>query len=93
MNMNEELICENRILNNNYKYYLTENTFNIESIGEKIRYGIKVNGYDCNNDLIDSKSVLDVFDSRIKMIKAICILKRLEVTPITLEDVIIDNIS
>ena len=85
--MNEQMICENNILEYNFKYYLIEPLNNIDE-----KYGIKIDKYDVNRKLIDSKCIPSIFDSKEKMIKAIRILNKLQVTPITLEDVIIDNI-
>ena len=90
--MNEELICSNRIQDNKYNYYLVESTCNIEYVGEVLRYGIKINKYNLNNKIVDTKCIFDIFDSKSKMIKAIRILSKLEVTPITLEDIVVDNI-
>lgn len=90
--MNEELVYENVVQKYSYKYYLVESECNIDAIGNIKRYGMKVESYDVNNNLIDTKAVPDIFGSKDKMIKGIGILKRLEVTPVTLEDVIIDNI-
>lgn len=85
--MNEKMICENRILEYNCKYYLIEPLNSIDK-----RYGIKIDKYDNKNKLIDSKCIPSIFDSKEKMIKAIRILNKLQVTPITLEDVVMDNI-
>lgn len=85
--MNEQMICENNILEYNFKYYLIEPLNNIDE-----KYGIKIDKYDVNRKLIDSKCIPSIFYSKEKMIKAIRILNKLQVTPITLEDVIIDNI-
>lgn len=90
--MNEELVCENVVKKYNYKYYLIESECNIDALGSIKRYGMKVESYDINNNLVDAKTIYDIFGNKEKMIKGINILKRLEVTPITLEDVIIDNI-
>ena len=90
--MNEDLVFENVIQKYNYKYYLVESMCNVESLGSIKRYGIKVESYDTNNNLVDTKTVADIFGSKEKMIKGINVLKKLEVTPITLEDVVIDNI-
>lgn len=90
--MNEELICENNISCYKYSYYLIESVCDIDALGKVIRYGIKINCYDNSNRIVESKCVKDVFGNKNKMIKGIEILKRLEVTPVTLEDVIIDNI-
>ena len=92
MEMSEILICENTILGYKYKYFLIEKLCKIESVGTILRYGIKVKEYDVKGKLIDSKAICDIFGNKLKMIKAIGILKKLEVTPITLEDVVIDNI-
>lgn len=90
--MNENLICENVVQKYNYKYYLIESECDIENLGNIKRYGMKVESYDVNNNLIDTKTIVDIFGNKDKMIKGIGILKKLEVTPVTLEDVIIDNI-
>ncbi len=90
--MNEKFVCENVVKKYNYKYYLIESECNIDTLGSIKRYGMKVESYDVNNNLVDAKTVYDIFGNKEKMIKGINILKRLEVTPITLEDVIIDNI-
>ena len=90
--MNEDLICENMVQKYCYKYYLVESKCNIETVGYVKRYGIKVESYDVNRNLVDTKTIADIFGSREKMVKGIGILKKLEVTPVTLEDVIIDNI-
>ena len=90
--MNEMLICENVIQKYNYKYYLVESECNIENLGNTTRYGMKVESYDIDNNLVDTKTIFDIFGSRDKMLKGISILKKLEVTPVTLEDIIIDNI-
>ncbi len=90
--MSEILICESNILENSYKYFLVEKVCDIESIGKSIRYGIKVNSYNKNGRITDTKTIYDVFGNKRKMIKAIDILMKLKVTPITLEDVVIDNI-
>ena len=90
--MNEDLICENMVQKYCYKYYLVESKCNIETVGYVKRYGMKVESYDVNRNLIDTKTIVDIFGSKEKMIKGIGILKKLEVTPVTLEDVIIDNI-
>lgn len=90
--MNENLVFENVVQKYNYKYYLIESICNIESLGSVKRYGIKVESYDTNNNLVDTKTVKDIFGSKEKMLKGIKVLKNLEVTPITLEDVILDNI-
>lgn len=90
--MNENLICENVVQKFKYKYYLVESECRIDANGNIKRYGMKVEAYDENNNLSDTKTIEDIFGSREKMIKGINILKRLEVTPLTLEDVIIDNI-
>ena len=90
--MNEELICSNKILDNYYNYYLVESFCNIECLGKILRYGVKINKYNKNNKLIDTKCICDILGNKIKMIKTIRNLSRLKVTPITLEDVVIDNI-
>lgn len=90
--MKENLLYENVVQKYSYKYYLIESTDNIESISDSKRYGMKIESYDEQNNLIDTKTVKDIFGSKSKMIKGISILKKLEVTPVTLEDVIIDNI-
>ncbi len=90
--MSEEMIGESTILNCKYEYYLIKSICNIESIGNKLRYGIKVNSYDFNNNLVDTKCIFDIFGNKSKMIRVIKTLKRLQVTPVTLEDIIIDNI-
>ena len=90
--MNEDLICESIVQKYSYKYYLVESDCNIETLGSIKRYGIKVESYDTCNNLIDAKTIVDIFGSKEKMIKGIGILKKLEVTPVTLEDIIIDNI-
>jgi len=90
--MKEDLICENVVQRYRYKYYLIESRSNKEVIHDNKRYGMKIESYDANNNLIETKTIADIFGSKSKMIKGIGILKTLEVTPITLEDVIIDNI-
>lgn len=90
--MEQNLICENVVQKYSYKYYLVESECKIDIVGNMKRYGMKVEAYDENNELVDSKTIGDIFGSKEKMIKGINILKRLEVTPLTLEDVIIDNI-
>ena len=90
--MNENLICENVVQMYSYKYYLVESQCDIKTLGNIKRYGMKVESYDINKNLIDTKTIVDIFGSKEKMIKGIGILKKLEVTPVTLEDVIIDNI-
>ena len=90
--MNEELICSSTILNNKYEYYLVESNLNVECLGEIVRYGVKINNYNEDKKLVDTKCICDIFGSKPKMMKAIRILSKLQVTPITLEDVVIDNI-
>jgi len=90
--MNEELVYENVVQKYSYKYYLIEAQCDIDTIGSIKRYGMKVESYDRDNNLVDTKTVSDIFGSKDKMLKGIGILKKLEVTPITLEDIIIDNI-
>lgn len=92
MKVSEILIGENTIEKNNYKYFLVEKACDIESVGVTTRYGVKVDSYNQNGKITDTRTISDVFGSKSKMIKAIEILKKLEVTPITLEDIIIDNI-
>ena len=90
--MNENLVFENVVQKYNYKYYSVESVCDVDTLGSIKRYGIKIESYDTNNNLIDTKTVADIFGSKEKMIKGINVLKKLEVTPITLEDVIVDNI-
>lgn len=90
--MNKNLICENAVQKYNYKYYLVETKCEIDAVGNTKRYGMKVEAYNENNELTDTKTIEDIFGSKEKMIKGINILRKLEVTPLTLEDVIIDNI-
>ena len=85
--MSEEMICENNILEYNCKYYLIK-----PLNGMDVKYGIKIDKYNKDNKLVDSKCIPNIFDSKEKMIKGIRILNKLQVTPITLEDVVIDNI-
>ncbi len=86
--MNEKIICENSILEYNFKYYLVEPLDNTNNE----MYGIKIDKYSADNELVDTKCIPNIFQSREKMIKAIRILNKLQVTPITLEDIVIDNI-
>lgn len=86
--MNEQMICENNILEYSFKYYLIEPLNNID----KKMYGIKIDKYNKDSRLVDTKCISSIFDSKDKMIKAIRLLNKLQVTPITLEDVVIDNI-
>lgn len=90
--MNQNLICENVVQQYRYKYYLIESECKIDTLGNIKRYGMKVESYNENNELSDTKTIEDIFGSKEKMIKGINILKKLEVTPLTLEDIIIDNI-
>lgn len=90
--MNKNLICENVVQKYRYKYYLIESECKIDAVGNIKRYGMKVEAYDENNELTDAKTIEDIFGSKEKMLKGINILKKLEVTPLTLEDIIIDNI-
>ena len=90
--MNENLVCENVVKKYNYKYYLVESICNIEAIGNTKRYGIKIESYDADNNLIDSKTIIDIFGKKETMLRSIEIMSNLEVTPITLEDIIVDNI-
>lgn len=90
--MIENLICENVVQKYSYKYYLIESECKIDIAGNSKRYGMKVEAYNEDNELIDTKTIEDIFGNREKMIKGINILKKLEVTPLTLEDIIIDNI-
>ena len=90
--MKENLVCENVVKKYNYRYYLVESICRIENLGGVKRYGMKIESYDLQNNLVDTKTILDIFGSKEKMIKGISILKKLEVTPLTLEDIVIDNI-
>jgi len=90
--MNENFVGENVVKQCKYKYYLVESQCDLEILGDIKRYGMKVESYDVNGILMETKTIEDIFGSREKMLKGINILKKLEVTPVTLEDVIIDNI-
>lgn len=90
--MNEKLVCENVVQKYSYKYYLVESEYNLESTGSIKMYGMKIDSYDLNSNLVDTKTVANILSNKEEMIKCIGILKRFEVTPVTLEDVIIDNI-
>ena len=91
--MNEKLICENEILDDNYKYYLVGPASEERRMSnDDFKYGIKIDKYNSNGEIIESKCVQHIFESKEKMIKAIRILNKLQVTPITLEDIVMDNV-
>lgn len=91
--MNENLICESSILENQYKYYLVECIGNINrDSSNTLRYGIRINKYNEAGEVVESKCVPNIFESKEKMIKGIRILNKLQVTPITLEDIVMDNV-
>lgn len=85
--MNEELISENNILEYKYRYYLVETASKLE-----LKFGVRIDQYNNGGKIVDSKCVPHIFETREKMIKAIRIMNKLQVTPITLEDVIKDNV-
>lgn len=91
--MNEKLICENNILDYNYKYYLVKAPCNTDgNLNQNFKYGVKIDKYSVVGKIVDSKCVPHIFDTEEKMIKAIRIINKLQVTPITLEDIVIDNV-
>lgn len=91
--MNEMLICENNILDHKYRYYLVERLYKKnDKMHESFRYGIKIEKYNVNDEFVDSECIVNIFESKEKTIKAIRILNKLQVTPITLKDIVIDNI-
>ena len=78
------------------------NTFNCEYIlvkseadnGSKyITYGIKINKCDRYGNLLETKKVQDIGADKDKVIQIIKLLKDFKVTPVTLEDVIMDRIN
>ena len=91
--MNETLIYQNKILDYNYKYYLVESSCSVnDNTKEILKYGIKIEKCNIADEIVDFKCMPNIFESREKMLKAIRILNKLKVTPITLEDIVIDNV-
>lgn len=89
----QECMMETLLKNYIYKYYLIEYSAFDKYLYKIIRtYGVKIQKLTKERIEVESKTINNISINKERVKKIIRLLNRFQVTPITLEDIVVDNI-